>query len=85
MWILSCVGKIPWRRAWQPTLVFLPGKSRGWRSLEGYSLWGPKRVRHNLVTKQEQQHIFIHIYTFIQIQASVGEGLANFAVSQVQE
>ena len=42
MWILSCVGKIPWRRAWQPTLVFLPGKSRGWRSLEGYSLWGGK-------------------------------------------
>ena len=31
------VGKIPWRRAWQPTPVFLPGKSQGQRSLEGYS------------------------------------------------
>ena len=30
------VGKIPWRRAWQPTLVFLPGKSYGQRSLVGY-------------------------------------------------
>ena len=29
-------GKIPWRRAWQPTLVFLPGESHGQRSLAGY-------------------------------------------------
>ena len=34
------VGKIPWRRAWQPTLVFLSGESHGQRSLVGYSLWG---------------------------------------------
>ena len=34
------VGKIPWRRAWQPTLVFLPEKSCGQRSLAGYSPWG---------------------------------------------
>jgi len=27
------VGKIPWRRAWKPTLVFLPGESRGQRNL----------------------------------------------------
>jgi len=31
------IGKIPWRRAWQPTPVFLPGKSHGQRSLVGYS------------------------------------------------
>ena len=31
------VGKIPWRRAWQPTPVFLPGKFHGERSLVGYS------------------------------------------------
>ena len=29
------VGKTPWRRKWQPTLVFLPGESHGWRSLVG--------------------------------------------------
>ena len=31
------VGKIPWRKNWQPTLVLLPGKSHGQWSLEGYS------------------------------------------------
>ena len=35
-----------WRRKWQPTRVFLPGKSCGWRSLSGYSPWGC-RVRHD--------------------------------------
>ena len=34
------VGKIPWRRKWQPTPVLLPGKSHGQRSLVGYSPWG---------------------------------------------
>ena len=36
------VRKIPWRRKWQPTPVFLPGKSHGQRSLEDYSPWGCK-------------------------------------------
>ena len=39
-----CVGKIPWRRAWQPTPVFLPGKSHGQRSLAAYSPWGHKEL-----------------------------------------
>jgi len=30
------IGKIPWRRAWQPTPVFMPGKSQGQRSLAGW-------------------------------------------------
>ena len=34
------VGKNPWRRAWQPTPVFLPGESQGWQSLVGCRLWG---------------------------------------------
>ena len=34
------VEKIPWRRAWQATLVFLSGESHGRRCLEGYSPWG---------------------------------------------
>ena len=38
------VGKIPWRRAWQPTPVLLPGKSHGQRSLAGYSSWGCKEL-----------------------------------------
>ena len=36
------VGKIPWRREWQPNPVFLPGKSRGQRSLAGCIPWGHK-------------------------------------------
>ena len=36
------VRKIPWRKGWQPTPVFLPGKSHGQKSLVGYSLWGHK-------------------------------------------
>ena len=36
------VGKIPWRREWQPTLVCLPGESHGQRSLVGDSTWGRK-------------------------------------------
>ena len=35
-----CSGKIPWKRKWQPTPVFLPGKSHGQRSLMGYNPWG---------------------------------------------
>ena len=36
------VRKIPWKRKWWPTPVFLPGKSRGQLSLMGYSPWGLK-------------------------------------------
>ena len=47
------VRKILWRRKWQPTSVFLPGKSHGQRSLAGYSPWDHKRVGHDLVTKHK--------------------------------
>ena len=40
--VQSWVGKIPWMRAWQLTLVFLPGESHGQRSLVGYDPWGCK-------------------------------------------
>ena len=42
MWFDPWVGKIPWRRKWQPTPVLLPGKSNGRRILVGYSSWGHK-------------------------------------------
>ena len=35
-----CVGKMLWRREWQPTPVFLPGESHRQRRLAGYSPWG---------------------------------------------
>ena len=36
------VEKIPWRREWQSTAVFLPGEFHGQTSLVGYSSWGRK-------------------------------------------
>ena len=47
------VRKMPWRRKWQPTPVFLPGKSYGQKSLVGYSPLGHKRVRLDLERKQQ--------------------------------
>ena len=50
------VGKIPWRRAWQPPPV-LPGDSHAQRSLECYSPWGHKESNMTEVTwhKEKQQ------------------------------
>ena len=38
------VGKMPWRREWQPSPVFFPGESQRQRSLVGYSPWGHKEL-----------------------------------------
>ena len=47
----------PWRRKWQPTPVFLPGKFHEQSSLVGYSPWGCKRVRYDLVTKYQSSFL----------------------------
>ena len=51
------VKKIPWRRAWQPTPVFLPGESLGQRSLVGYSSQGCKE----LDTTEAIEHTHTHL------------------------
>ena len=43
------VRKIPWRREWQPSPVFLPGESQGQRILEGY---GPQGCKESDMTEQ---------------------------------
>ena len=43
--------RIPWRKKWPPSPVFLPGKFHGQNSLADYNPWGRKRVGHNSVTK----------------------------------
>ena len=57
------VGKILWRREWQPTPVFLPGESHEQRSLVGYSPKGHKETRLN-----DGIHMCVcinaHIYNF---------------------
>ena len=50
------VGKILWRRKWQPTPVFLPGESPGWRSLVGYSPRGRKES-----DATERLHLHLHL------------------------
>ena len=48
-----------WRRKWQPTPVFLPGESRGQRSLGGCCLWGCTESDMTDATQQQQQQIAI--------------------------
>ena len=45
------VRKIPWRWAWKPTPVFLPGESHGQRTLAGYRPWGRKEADTTEATK----------------------------------
>ena len=56
------VKKIPWRRKWKPTPVFLPGKSHGQRSLGGYSSWGHKRVGHVVWQPNNNNMIVLHLF-----------------------
>ena len=51
------VGKIPWRRKWQPIPVFLPGEFHGQRSLAGYNPWG-----HRESDKAEWQRTHTHTW-----------------------
>ena len=53
------VGKIPWRRLWQPTPVFLPGESHGQRSLVSYSPNGRKEWD----TTEATQHTCVYHIT----------------------
>ena len=63
------VFKVPlqktWRRQWRPTLILLPGKSHGWRSLVGCSPWGCKELDTN-----EQLHFHFSL-------SCIGEGNVN--------
>ena len=57
----SWVGKIPWRRAWHPTPVFLPGESHGQRSLVGYSPQGCKEL--DMTEHAHMQEFHSHTFT----------------------
>ena len=49
------VRKIPWRRKWQPTPVFLPGKFPWTEEPCGLQSMGSQRIRHDSATKEQQQ------------------------------
>ena len=60
------VGKISWRRKWQPTPVFLPGESHGRRSLVGHSPWGCKGSdRTEWLHTHRAFHLVFHRYFFL--------------------
>ena len=59
-----CIRKMPWRRKWQPTPVFLPGDSHGQRNLAGYSPWGHKESD---TTEDSDLDLNIHLYREIAI------------------
>ena len=58
------VGKIPWSRKWQPTLVFLPGKFHGQRSLAGYIVHGVTKSRTGLSTHTTYIYLYIYLSHF---------------------
>ena len=55
-WFEHWVGKIPWRRAWQCTPVFLPGESHRQRGLAGYGPWGHEESDVTEATEQACMH-----------------------------
>ena len=63
------VGKIPWRRKWQPTPVHLPGKFHGWRNLIGYSPWG-----HKESDTTERLHFHFHPLQYSCLENSMDRG-----------
>ena len=69
-WFNPWVGKIPWRRKWQPTPVFLLGKSDGQRSLVGYSPWGRKesdttKWLHFIHTGRS--HMYVCVFSLVRL------------------
>jgi len=66
------IGKIPWRRKWQPTPGFLPGKFHGPRSLAGYNTWGHKESDTKRL-KQQQQCVIERIYHILLTHSSVDD------------
>ena len=62
------VGKITWRRKWQPTPVFFPGQSHGQRSLVGYGSWGHKEsdtTEHMCTHTHTHTHTCAHTHTHV--------------------
>ena len=83
LWFDPWVGKIPWRRAWQATPVFLLGKSHKQRNLVGYSPW-IARVRQNLSTKPPPpSHISVSLSSTVSASAHRLFLLANLFLIDV--
>ena len=74
------VGKIPWRRAWQPTPVLLPREAHGQRSLAGSSPWGHKELNTTVEVLVEELYVSLPlVLTFERVLhiSSLSEGHLN--------
>ena len=58
------VGKIPWRRKWQPIPVFLPGESHGQKSLAGCNPWGCKESDMTEMTEHQWENRIVFVCAF---------------------
>ena len=77
-WFDCCVGTIPWRRKWQPTPVFLPGKSYGQRSLAGYSPWGRKELDTTEATYHSTNYTYMEeCESILKLQAKIKQDKAR--------
>ena len=76
------VGKIHWRRKWQPTLLFLPGKSHGQRSLVCYTPWDHKELDMCELAMHAHTHAHTHTHDqFASFPPLICHWLAVFHIS----
>jgi len=62
------VRKMPWRRNWKSTPVFLPRKSHGQRSLVGYSPWGHKEGQREYYSAIKKTKVMAFAATWIELE-----------------
>ena len=74
------VRKIPWRRKWQPTPVFIPGESHEQRSLVGYTPWGLKELD---MTEWLLFHFRYYYYTHLIERKEEALRLANWSLEEI--
>ena len=67
-------GRCPWRRAWQPTPVSLPGKSHRQRSLADYHPWGRKESDTTEVTQHRCTHLIKNYLAFKKVGKYIRRG-----------
>ena len=72
------VGKISWRRKWQPTPIFLPGKSHGQRSLAGYSLCNHREII-DTASRQLRNSSFLQVWLL----GNAGSPCLSLAFTQI--
>ena len=72
------VGKIPCRRAWQPTPVFLPGESHGQKILVGYSPLGHKELDTTEMTQHARTRQYLLLTIFISHSDLMSQGTLLF-------